>query len=46
MRAGAGRARRLSDQFSSPNTATPFVVPTNTLPSAMVGVMNLLPAPN
>jgi len=28
-----------------PNTATPLCVPTKTLPPAMVGVMNLLPAP-
>ena len=33
-------------QCNKPNTATPAVVPTNTLPSATVGVMNLLPAPN
>lgn len=33
-------------QCNRPNTATPPVVPTNTLPSAMVGVMNLLPVPN
>src|SRR5947209_5511362 len=26
--------------------ATPFCVPTNTLPFAIVGVMNLLPGPN
>ena len=31
---------------SSPNAPTPLVVPTYTLPLAMVGVMNLLPAPN
>jgi hypothetical protein len=34
------------DQGSSPNTATPFVVPTKTLPFTIIGVMNLLPAPN
>src|SRR6267378_3148611 len=32
-------------QFNRPNTATPPCVPTNTLPSAIIGVMNLLPAP-
>src|ERR1700730_8856097 len=32
--------------FNRPNTATPPCVPTNTLPSAIIGVMNLLPAPN
>ena len=32
-------------QFSNPKTATLFVVPTNTFPSAIVGVMNLLPGP-
>src|SRR5882757_3636415 len=32
-------------QCSNPNTATPVVVPTNTLPSAIVGAMNLLPVP-
>src|ERR1700680_4715154 len=31
---------------SIPNRATPFVVPTYTWPLAIVGVMNLLPAPN
>ncbi len=31
---------------NSPNTATPVCVPTNTLPLAIMGVMNLLPAPN
>ena len=31
--------------FSNPNTATPFGVPTNTLPLAIMGVMNLLPLP-
>ena len=31
---------------NSPKTATPFGVPTNTLPFTIVGVMNLLPAPN
>jgi len=31
---------------SRPKTATPFVVPTKNLPFTMVGVMNLLPAPN
>jgi hypothetical protein len=31
---------------SGPKTATPFGVPTNTLPLTIVGVMNLLPAPN
>src|SRR5207249_280125 len=44
--AGAQRAGRASSaalgkpgaQCSSPNTATPVWVPTNTLPSAMVGV--------
>ena len=30
----------------SPNTATPFGVPTNTLPFTTIGVMNLFPAPN
>src|SRR6266481_6369687 len=44
VRGGSGRAGH--SQGRRPNTATPFVVPTNTLPSAMVGVMNLLPAPN
>lgn len=33
-------------QCSSPKTATALVVPTNTLPSATVGVMYLLPTPN
>jgi hypothetical protein len=32
--------------WSSPKTPTPLVVPTKTLPLAMVGVMNLLPDPN
>ena len=32
-------------QCNKPKTATPAVVPTNTLPSATVGVMNLLPVP-
>src|SRR5438067_5236072 len=32
-------------QRSSPNTATPVCAPTNTLPSAIMGVMNLMPAP-
>jgi hypothetical protein len=31
---------------SNPKTATELVVPTNTLPSATVGVMYLLPVPN
>jgi hypothetical protein len=31
---------------SNPKAPTPFVVPTYTFPFAMVGVMNLLPAPN
>lgn len=31
---------------SKPNTPTLFVVPTNTLPFATVGVMNLFPLPN
>jgi hypothetical protein len=31
---------------SSPKTATPFGVPTNTLPLTIIGVMNLLPEPN
>ncbi len=31
---------------SNPNTPTPFVVPTYTFPLAIVGVMNLFPAPN
>jgi hypothetical protein len=39
-------APALVPQCSKPNTATPAVVPTNTLPSATVGVMNLLPVPN
>ena len=40
-------ALTLNDSYgSSPNTPTLLVVPTNTLPFAMVGVMNLLPAPN
>ena|GEM_PF-2062248 len=30
----------------NPNTATPFFAPTYTLPFAIIGVMNLLPAPN
>ena len=30
---------------NNPNTPTPFVVPTYTLPLAIIGVMNLLPAP-
>src|SRR5580700_9538405 len=46
MTAGSGTGRTGHSQGRSPNTATPFVVPTNTLPSAMVGVMNLFPAPN
>ena len=33
-------------QLRSPNTATPPGAPTKTLPSAITGVMNLLPAPN
>lgn len=33
-------------QGSSPNTATLSVLATKTLPSATVGAMNLLPAPN
>jgi hypothetical protein len=33
-------------QSSRPKTATPVWAPTNTLPSAIVGVMNLLPGPN
>ena len=32
-------------QCNSPKTATLLVVPTNTLPSATTGVMNLLPIP-
>jgi hypothetical protein len=42
------RRRRLfpGTQCSNPNTATELVVPTNTLPPAMVGVMYLLPVPN
>ena len=39
----AGWAR---SQGSSPNAATPFVVPTKTLPFTIVGVMNLFPEPN
>lgn len=35
----------ISAYFSNPNTATPFCVPTNTLPFAIIGVMNLLPGP-
>src|SRR5271163_5010894 len=31
---------------NSPNTPTPFFVPTYTLPLAMVGVIYLLPSPN
>lgn len=31
---------------SRPNTATPFGVPTNTLPFTIIGVMYLLPEPN
>jgi hypothetical protein len=31
---------------SKPNTATPFVAPTYTLPRAIIGVMNVLPAPH
>ena len=33
-------------QGNSPNTATPFGVPTKTLPFTIIGVMNLLPGPN
>jgi hypothetical protein len=31
---------------NNPNTATPLVAPTYTLPRAIIGVMNLLPAPH
>jgi len=31
---------------STPNTATPLGVPTNTFPFTIIGVMNLLPEPN
>ena len=34
-----------SSYGSSPKTPTPFVVPTYTLPFAIVGVMNLFPLP-
>src|SRR5579862_2506246 len=40
-----GRERPVARHFSSPNTPTPFVVPTYTFPFAMVGVMYLLPLP-
>lgn len=36
---------QVAAHFSSPNTPTPFVVPTYTFPFAMVGVMYLLPLP-
>src|ERR1700722_13782622 len=39
------RLRRRRCQCNKPKTATPAALPTNTLPSATVGVMNLLPAP-
>lgn len=45
-RAGISSASSRKAYFSSPNTATEPVVPTSTLPSAMTGVMNLLPAPS
>jgi hypothetical protein len=48
-RVGAPAADRecgsVARQCNKPNTATPAVVPTNTLPSATAGVMNLLPVP-
>lgn len=37
--------RGVSRQGNNPKTATLFVVATNTLPSATVGTMNLLPVP-
>lgn len=41
-----GEKRRcVSRQCNNPKTATLFVVATNTLPSATVGTMNLLPVP-
>lgn len=36
---------RLFASYRSPNTATLSGVPTKTMPSATIGVMNLLPAP-
>ncbi len=36
----------LAGNYSNPNTATLLVVATNTLPSATVGAMYLLPEPN
>lgn len=39
----AGQWRR--PYFNNPNTATPLVVPTYTCPCAIIGVMNLFPAP-
>lgn len=42
----SGRHLQVSCYRIRPNTATPLVVPTNTLPFAIMGVMNLLPAPN
>jgi hypothetical protein len=41
-------ARLISPPYffpSNPNTPTPSVVPTYTLPFAIIGVMNLFPAP-
>ena len=45
MTAGSGTGRTGRFQGRRPNIATPFVIPTNTFPSAMVGVMYLLLAP-
>ena len=41
-----GKTLALAGAAKSPNAPTPFVVPTYTLPLAIVGVMNLLPVPN
>jgi hypothetical protein len=42
----ASRGTSLANYWpSNPNAATPFGVPTYTLPLAMVGTINLLPAP-
>src|ERR1041385_3609642 len=41
----AGEAATEKSCGNNPKTPTPFVVPTNTLPFAIIGVMNLFPLP-
>jgi hypothetical protein len=42
---GGNVAVKPSHQGSSPNSATPVCVPTNTFPFTITGVMNLFPLP-